>query len=497
MFTRSKQNRNWDISVLLLSISGDTFHCIMQYPNQEPQVLTTKIANGMFYDNGHTSDISALKTHLSKIVQRVGKADVGIALIPSKATQLGYYRLSKAAATQDEITRLAVADSKFIVREEGRGFESEPVVVLYETFEDDDAQNVHVVVNMFPQRLVDLYQQLFESVEIPLAVIDTMDFVLLRCLYDKYADDIANSTLLFALPDDVLLIALSDGVPIFRRFLPYTISQVKDSVEVQRLADEVQNTINYIQARNGITGIADRFYVLSPTEHLQQELSSRGDTAKNISYDLYEDYPQSVANLDNFLFYATIRSYTDNFGEYFRDVATFEVTPAKQKKELVRSLAQAFPFAVALAGLLIAGSTGWIYLKRASLQEAIMTYEERVALLEQRLSRSREVRELERRAETGLSAYETVQSMDYDYAQYIQFIMETLPDDIVLQDINFKGRVWTSKVVGKTLHAITNYLVFLSRTPEISGVDYAKVEATEDGYVVELTAVFSSKGVSR
>src|SRR5690606_35697638 len=122
-------------------------------------------------------------------------------------------------------------------------------------------------------------------------------------------------------------------------------------------------TINYIQARNGITGIADRFYVLSPTEHLQQELSSRGDTAKNISYDLYEDYPQSVANLDNFLFYATIRSYTKNFGEYFRDVATFEVAPAKQKKELVRSLALAFPFAVALAGLLIAGSTGWIYLK--------------------------------------------------------------------------------------------------------------------------------------
>src|SRR5690606_21756421 len=141
---------------------------------------------------------------------------------------------------------------------------------------------------------------------------------------------------------------------------------------------------------------------------------------------------------------AAIRSYTENFGEYFRDVATFEVASAKQNKELVRSLAQAFPFAVALAGLLIAGSTGWLYLKRTSLQEAIMTYEERVAVLEQRLSRSREVRELERRAEAGLSAYETVQSMDYDYARYIQFIMETLPDDIVLQDINFKGRVWTS-----------------------------------------------------
>lgn len=494
---RLKPKRHKDESVLLVSLTTTHLHCIAHYPKQDPEAWTIEIPANVVDDTGRVNDVAIVKDLLNKAVQRLGKTDVSVAVIPSRFTQMNHYVLERTPDPSDEITRLAVADSKFIVREKDNNFESEPVVVLYETFEGDNDQMIHAVANMFPQRLIDLYEELFEDVGIPLAVIDTAEFALLRTLFEANLDDLDTASLLFVEETNASLIAFADGIPVFRRPLLYSREQASDALEVQRLVDDIQRSIRFIESKEGFHGLSERFLVLSTTDHLLEELGRQGSEAKDIHAVLVSDFPESVSSLDYFYLYAALLSYTDNYGEYFRDVASFDVSTSSGKGDLVQSLGRFIPVIATVAVAFVGISFGWLLWKQSSLENLAMSYEERVASIEQRLLRSREVRELEDKAERGLRAYQTIESRNYNYADFLRFITESLPNDVVLRDMELNGRVWTSRVLGKDLEAITNYLFYLARVPAISGVDYSDVEATDNGYAVSLTAVFSNQGVRR
>ena len=169
---------NENDSYIIMSYSTREFICIGVWPNEEPRTWTADIPSGVIGVNGEIHEMTTVLDLARKAIQRIGTPTYGVAVVHDEFSTFRYYNVGDVPTDQAiaEATSRANQDSPYRVQD-GDSYEKEPIAVLCQVFERDDARRERSVATvLFPQKVIDMYQQIFEEIGIPLVKVDTMLF---------------------------------------------------------------------------------------------------------------------------------------------------------------------------------------------------------------------------------------------------------------------------------------------------------------------------------
>lgn len=481
-------------SVLAFMIEKNTVRCISWYRGQDIRHWSKEFPHESMNEVGGLLEPELIHSYFQQAVQELGVPDVLVGVVPNHLTQLMHYEIPAKTELEQEAERLAVRDSQFIRKTDANNFETEPVVVFKQLWDADEATEVvDAVCVAFPQQLVDTYLEVAERIERPLAMIDAAEFAYFRYLWRSNIIDDVSFGLVRNDKTFSSVIYVHEGVPKYRRVLQVGQDQVKDSLASQRLARDIDDSLQYFETRHGIDAELDTYVLLTPAEGLlyHYKNNSTGLNVRDVTPSVAEEYSRELVDggyLPLLIALATFQGEYED--EYFADYAEFEYKRTSNVPFL-GIVSKAFPW-VLIASLIWSSLSFFLVLSKAkSTEELLLSSEEQIRTIDQRIGRNAGVRELESQLNDIASVINHLEYRMPPYPEYLTHIVESLTPEITLSNVALEGHVWRSKLTATNFGAITDYLKRLDTSRYFDHVDYTAISESDAGYSLDLIVRFS------
>lgn len=495
-------------TVMALSITKERFYSVEVVPGQDPRFWSTEIEAGVVDDNGYIRDVDYMHQVLQEAIQRLGKPESGIAIIPDEFCSLHSYQFDETGdKLENLIQQRIMEDNPFIVPRDDNSFSKEPIAVLRQDIPWEDEKGVDVVVNIFPQKIIDSYQELLSKSEIPLGLVGTTQFSLFDVFYNDFLEEQKDKS-------DFLLIVVNerssdltiwvDNIPVYQRNLTVGFQDLKkDSFAFQMFVQEIDRSVEYYQRRIDPDLSVQDIYVISNIPYLADQLTQSladirvTEIQDGLLHQVLESYANNIKEQHS-IWISLLNTLKENDKadeRLFTHKHVIEAEAVDWNEQIKKWAAKYFPHVAVL--LLLTAGAGWAYqnYKLSDLKRIVSDQNLQLEQLESIRQSRREIEALRVESQNVTEAVRYIKERIYYYPEILDFIVKTLPADIVLNHIQIQGNQWAAKGISLNQRAIIEYIEILQKSDFVQYVQISQVSQTGTGYSFDMHVYLAYRGV--
>ena len=290
------------------------------------------------------------------------------------------------------------------------------------------------------------------------------------------------------------------GIPHYQRTLELGFEEAEgDLFKSQHLSDEIDRSLDYYRTRINPQSDIHTLWVVGPrgkfVARLQDEL--RLYDIEVITPDLSDQYTDSHFGLvDSTGVLTALLGALDRSGsEYFTHALNLKARASEGNSgALVSFMARIIPHVAVVAVGVIVWMTASQTLELNRLNRILNDSNLQIQQLESVRSKTMQLKSLQELTQKRRDVLREISDNTYYYPDFFAFVVETLPDEITLNNVAVSGRRWTSSAVSTSWDALIEYMTTLRESPFTEAVDISGFQKSDNSYTFNINVDLAHRG---